>query len=252
MTKTLIVTEKMIAAQDLRKRWTGLLPSEFAKGIDDSCDCNNPDVHEDSENMMDFPRPYWLRKALEDSEGNVSIYCLDCRVDPSKDEEYEPSYIVRKEGGRKIYNFKKLIFKLSEIEEYELKHPEVKYKQISIREKDNNSEDEALNDSEESNESRLMGNDIVISVGLIAGKSPICVRDTLVKQEYARFVIAHILYNVVPDSKKNKAYVGRLMYEIDPNKDFSDPNKTSPDETTCRRLTDRLLNEAESYNIKVE
>ena len=118
--------EPMITRKRVKDRWPGLSPRWFAKGIDDVCDAQNPTVLADPDAMSDFPVPFFHLATVYDSKGKKITLCKSLEANPATGKAYKRPYDRIRNGNGYRYRYKRLLFRKSEVLEYEAKYPDIK------------------------------------------------------------------------------------------------------------------------------
>lgn len=106
------IKEPMISADNVLKRWPGILESELANMIDRSSDL-----------FECLPIAYHVHKVLDDGQGGIITECIPCGENGN--------YYVDYQGNDAYYDFTGIAFILSEISKYENDHPKVLYQVVT-------------------------------------------------------------------------------------------------------------------------
>lgn len=124
------IREPMLSADKLLEQWPGLLPCELAEWIDIR---NDAESYTFLPNKWDFPSTYIVRKVLRDEAGQTVFHCTCC-LQESHSSPYVPPYKVSGEGRTRVYDFSDVAFRLSEVQEYERRHPVVLHTRVNPEE----------------------------------------------------------------------------------------------------------------------
>ena len=120
------IKEPMISADNLLKRWPGILESELAGMIDRSSDL-----------FENLPTAYRVHKVLNDGRGGIITKCVPCGE--------KGNYYINYQGNDTCYNFTGIAFILNEISKYEDDNPKLLYQVVT-------NPDEAWNSSKQVDE----------------------------------------------------------------------------------------------------
>ena len=211
----------MYRPKDLRNRWPGLTLRKLALGIDDSINASSPSIINKQEAMTDFPKPYWhIATRYSESEKKITT-CVACESLFIIDGEYKRPYRVKqKDNGYNTYNFRRILFKKSDILAYETRHTD---------------EDDGFVFGESEDD----GVEIVVPQKLLAGKTTKSTIAAMSAPEYGFVpsVIAYVLHYW--NGVDNITELGKALRE----------DRDSVTDSACAKYARKLLKHAESMDI---
>ena len=223
MAKEIIqISEPMITATKLRKRWLGFSAMEFAECIDIVCNLNNSMTISESDKKRDFPMPYWHIKTEYDEDDNKVISVESCT--PEGGDAYNKPYKKTRIGPKRYrYSWHRILFRKSDVLSYEGKYPDVL---------EGNSDEE---ESENLDELSLI--EVVVPNFCWAGK-PASVIVKNMQGDYDECIIAYVLKEW--HQLNNLTQIGQLLKSADLSS------------SGYSKFAQSLLKRAEKYEILQE